>query len=49
MSIHQKSTLPVHVKQEKTIATVNKRYMLYLVTTMIMLWGAATLSSLEFL
>ena len=49
MSRYQKLTLPVHVKQEKTIATVNKRYMFYLVTTMIMLMGAATLTSLGFL
>ena len=49
MSIHQKSTLPVLVKQGKSIAAVNKRYMFYLVTTMIMLMGAATLASLGFL
>jgi len=43
MNRHQKSTLPVHLKQGKTVAAVNKRYAFYLVTTMIMLWGAFTL------
>jgi len=37
MSKHQQTNLPVHVKQVEPIVPLNKRNMLYPVTTMIML------------
>jgi hypothetical protein len=48
-STHRESALPTQVEKEKTLAVVNMRHVLHLITTMIMLWGASTLTSLEFL
>ena len=43
MSRNQKSTLPVHVKQQTTIAANDKRIMSYLATTLIILCAAAVI------
>ena len=40
MSKHQKTDLPVQVKQEVIITPANKRYMIFFTTTVIMLCGA---------
>jgi len=37
------------VEKEKTLTAVDMRHVYYLITTMAMLWGAASLTSLEFL
>ena len=45
MSSQQKSDLPVSVKQIEGITPANKRYMIYLITTMLFLCGAIIISS----
>ena len=45
MSIHYKTNLPVPVNRVKTLATPNRRNLVYLVTAMLLLFGVATLIS----
>ena len=43
------SALPTQAEKGKTMPAVNMRHIFYLTTTMIMLWGASILTSLQFI
>jgi len=45
----RESALHTQVEKERILAAVSMHHVLYLTTTIIMLWGASTLTSLEFL
>ena len=45
MSIQQKTNLPVPVNRVKTLESTNRRNLVYLVTTMLVLFGIATFIS----
>jgi hypothetical protein len=45
MSLHHKTNLPVPANRTKTLASPNRRNLVYLVTAMLVLFGVATLIS----
>ena len=45
MSKHHKPGVPAHVKQQDILTPANKRYMIYLTTTVVMLCAAIIMTT----